>query len=377
MLTHAELVALHRTTRQEQVLSVYLDGSAHNPAEQRAWRVDLEHGLKAVRAEEAGESHEDRARLNHCIEALDGLLAPMGHAVGAPGWVAFIMRNGVQSAHPLPMAVATQVTWTTGSCVAPYMRVLKEERPVIIAMVDAKRTDLYCYVAGACTLIAKVDATHVVNETLHMGSAPKTGFHGGTRGVTASEAKQREELEARDRMLSETAGQVLAAAGSTAWILLGGTRRVVARLAGDLVPAAGDRLLEVDALDIHATPAMIASAARHGASTLRMAADMLRLATISDLAGARGLGVLGPDESWHALGQACVRDLYLTTRYRAAHVGDVEEIVRTALDQDAIVEEVTGQAAELLDALGGMAAGLRFRPASVAMSTMRMAPTGR
>jgi hypothetical protein len=365
MLTHAELVALHRTTRREQVLSVYLDGSAHDPAEQRAWRVALEHGLKAVRAGLASASHEERERFDGCAETLDGLLAPMGHAVGAPGWVAFITGHGVQGAHALPVPVVTQVTWTTGACLAPYVRELKEERPVVVAMVDAHRADLYKYRAGAVEHIGHVRAQHVVDAASHMGSAARQGSRGGTRGAGAGDAQQRAALEGSDRMLRDTAEQVLAAAGSRGWILVGGTRRVVARLAADLGAVTGGRLLELDAVDIHATPAMITEAARHGASTLRMAADMARLATIADLAGARGLGVVGIEETRQALGATCVRDLYVTTAYRLGHVDEVEDIVRLALDQDAIVEEVSGHAAELLEALGGMAAGLRFRPATV------------
>jgi len=38
-------------------------------------------------------------------------------------------------------------------------------------------------------------------------------------------------------------------------------------------------------------------------------------------------------------------------------------VVRAGLEQDAVVEEVSGEAAVRLDQCGGMAAGLRFRPA--------------
>lgn len=39
MLTHTELLSLSHLLRDEHVLSVYIDGAIHDPAQQRAWRV--------------------------------------------------------------------------------------------------------------------------------------------------------------------------------------------------------------------------------------------------------------------------------------------------------------------------------------------------
>jgi hypothetical protein len=56
-----------------------------------------------------------------------------------------------------------------------------------------------------------------------------------------------------------------------------------------------------------------------------------------------------------------VRDLYITHRYLEDHPAEAEAAVRSAIDQAASVEEVSGAAAEQLDAHGGMAARLRYR----------------
>ena len=76
---------------------------------------------------------------------------------------------------------------------------------------------------------------------------------------------------------------------------------------------------------------------------------------------------MGPSETKAALEQASVRELFLTHGYLENHAADAEDAVRAALGQDAVVEEVSGEAAQQLDALGGIAAGLRFRPAMSAM----------
>ena len=54
-------------------------------------------------------------------------------------------------------------------------------------------------------------------------------------------------------------------------------------------------------------------------------------------------------------------ELYLTHRYLEDFPPDAEDAVRAALDQDALVEEVSGAAAGWLDEHGGVAAHLRYR----------------
>jgi stalled ribosome rescue protein Dom34 len=162
-------------------------------------------------------------------------------------------------------------------------------------------------------------------------------------------------------MLAATVDRIVDLAGSDGWIVLGGIRRVVVRLASDLAAVAPNRVLEMPALDVHASEAKIAHAARVGASTLRAAFDARRVAEIVEEAGANGLGVIGAIDTRHALEQASVRELYITRRYLEEYAADAEDEVRLALDQNASVEEVSGAAAEDLDRSGGIAASLRFR----------------
>ena len=162
-------------------------------------------------------------------------------------------------------------------------------------------------------------------------------------------------------MIAEAAGRARNLAGADGWIVIGGIKRVAARLAQLLAPLAPNRVLQVDSLDVHASEADIAECARSGASALRDAADARRIAEIIDLAGAHGLGMLGPTDAFLALEHSSVRDLYLTHRFLEDHAAEAERAIRAALDQDAFVEEVSGQAAERLNENGGVAVGLRFR----------------
>lgn len=361
MLSHAELVALHRSLSGEHVLSVYIDGTSHDPAAHRSWRLQLEKSLNDLRLELADVPHEEREEFDRCIRFLEARLEGIGGAIGAPGWAAFVSSDGVREAHRVPTPPRTQATWTMGPNLAPYMRTLVEGRPVVVAVADARRVVLSQYRMGELHRIETIRAHHVVEPPLHMGTAPRQGFHTGTRGAAGRDAAQRALLQGRNRMLAQTAKRIAELTGSNGWIVLGGIHGIVKRLSQRLAPMK-DRLLEIESLDVHAPESEIVRAARDGAARLREAEEVRRVALLEEQAGAHGLAVIGSAATRRALEQASCRELLVTHQYLAEHAADADEIVRAALDQDATVEEVSGEAAVRLDAVGGMAAGLRFRP---------------
>ena len=369
MLTHAQLLTLYHSLRETRVLTVYIDGSTTDPAVPRPWRVPLDHALKDLRAWLADSSHDERKTFEQCVGVLERQFGEFGASVGAPGWVAFINSADESCvAHQLPVSVPTLAVWSTGPSLAPYMRALKETRPTIVLVADARKAQLYRYWLGQLTPLDTIRAHHVVESPSHMGASPRQGFHTGTHGETGRDAAQRALREGRDRMLAEAADRSAQFAGDEGWILLGGTRQVCARLSRHLAPVTPNRVLALKALDVHSSEAEIAEAARAGSSALRDTFDANRLADIFEMAGGAGLGVVGPVDTRHALDERSVRELYVTRQYLDEHPAEGEDAVRSALDQDATVEEVSGSVAERLDRAGGVAAGLRFRPAAVEAS---------
>ena len=362
MLSSSQLVSLERSLRGKRVLSVYLDGTANDPAKQRMWRVQLDHSLDDLRAWLAESSHSERQELERSIRALEHELAAMTGNVGAPGWAAFITADRVHASSVLPVAMPTQAVWSTGACVAPYMRALKELRPVALVLADSTRAVVYRYQLGKLEHIETIHAHHVVTAPSHMGDTPRSGFHSGTRGATGRDEAQRSLLEGTNRMLAEAAERVMRIAGADGWVVTGGIPQVSRQLADTLATLAGGRVLTAESLDIHASGADLVDAAREAASTLRNAADAARIAEIVDRGAPTGFGAVGPAATRQTLDQARVRELYLTHRYLEDHAAEAEAAVRSAIDQAAAVEEVSGAAAEQLDAHGGMAARLRWKP---------------
>jgi len=363
MLTYAQLATVHHTLADKRVLSVYLDGSVADPAMQRSWRVELDHCLSDLRRWLEDSSHAEREEFERCAQRLAAAIADLGGGVGAPGWAAFITADRIHDAHQLPAVTPTLAVWSTGPCVAPYVRALKEHRPVVVALVDARQASIYRYRLGTLEHVDVVRAHQGIDAPQHMGTPSRQGFHTGTRGRAGHDAAQRSLLHGRERMIAEAAERIRHVAGKEGWILVGGIKRVAAMLAQLLETSSPGRVAQVESFDVHATAADVTQVARSGASSLRDRLDEWRIAELLDRAGAHGLAVVGPADARLALQQSSVRDLFITRRYLEDHAAEADAAIRAALDQDAFVEEVSGRAAELLNEHGGMAAGLRFRAA--------------
>lgn len=360
MLTQVELLSLSHLLRDERVLSVYVDGSGHDPAQQHAWRVELANALKAVRRSLEGSSHDERVAFDACVTSVDERLAQLGDGVGAPGWVAFVTRNGVHYADAIPAPTPTLALWTTGISLTPYLRALKQTRPIAAVVVDARKARIYEYRAGTLRHVETIHAHAVTEPPSHMGNPPSQGFHGGTRGATGHDAAQHTLTEGTARMIEDVASKAIALAGPDGWIVTGGIPHVARQLTHSVEHLAKGRVLQLESLDIHASDAEIADAAQESASTLRDAADLQDVSAVIAETERIGAASLGLESTRYALEQSCVRELYVTERYVRDHTTDAEDAVRVALAQGAVVEEVTRGVGSRLDEYGGIGARLRY-----------------
>ena len=340
MLTYSELVRLERSLRATRVLTVYLDGSAADPAQQRTWRSELDRALGDLRAKLGGTQREEREQFSSCVRMIEEQLAPLARGIGAPGWAAFVTPSGVRYAERVAAHMPTMAAWAFGACVSPYIHALKESRPVVVAVLDPRKAVLYRYRFGRLDQI----------ETLHAHNV-----------VGPRDSAQRSEVEGMNRMLDELVERALAHAGPDGSILLGGIPRAVSHALGMLGPVT-PRVLALESLHAYSSAAEIAEAARIGAATLRRAWDSGEVEAVAASAQEGSLGVIGPEATARALELACVAELYVSPTFLEEHATEAELALRRAFDQDALVEEVSRDAAGQLDAFGGIAARLRCRP---------------
>jgi stalled ribosome rescue protein Dom34 len=250
--------------------------------------------------------------------------------------------------------------WSTGPSLAPCVRVLKEARPVIVALVDHRKARLFRYADRAAVLVDTIHARISVDAERHMGRPPGSGFHVGTRGPTRRDRTQRELRNATTHMLADVAARLAELAGRDAWILVGGNATVARATIKGLRSDLAHRAAYVERLTSSASPAEIGAVARQRVSRMRSASDARSIDAIVAGSESDGRGITGVVGVTLALEEGSVQAVYCTPAFMANQAADAEAVVRKALSTHALVEVVSGVAAQRLDEAGGVAAALRY-----------------
>jgi hypothetical protein len=362
MLGTDALAALVRDTHDVLTLSVYIDGRVSDPAMRTRWRTELENALDVVRA---AVPPLEREPLLLCETRLEQVLARFDGAIGAPGFVAFITPDQVRFAEPLATAMPTIAFWSRGVRVAPYVRALEHERPVVAAVGGSREVRLYKWHTGALERLAPVLA-HDVKAEFEAPDRARTassaaGGHRNVRGVTAADELRRLEDESRARLVAETVARLVDAAGASGWVVLGGARDVVSRVLSGLPRGVAERTLVHPGLRSKATVPDVRAAVEEGAGQLRRAREQRRVSELVERAHQNARATMGLVPTRAAIELGAVEELLLTPRAWAAHPAEVEQVVSGALRQGGAVEQLDGEAARLLDVEGGgVGALLRF-----------------
>lgn len=371
MLTYTELEGLVRETRDQPILSVYLNGDGADSLSRSRWAADLRHSLDDIETWLKDATHAEREDFAARRRRLEERVARFQGEIGAAGWIAFLDASGMRHEARVPVPVPTMAIWSTGAGVAPYIRVLKESRPVIVAVVDSRHAQLYRYVGNKVERLDRFEADTDFQVAGHMSRPAQQGFHSGTRGTAGADAAQEALQRETDRVLAAAADRISAVAGTDGWVVIGGIPTVAAAAMAHLAPNVAARAMRAE-LDVHATEAQVAECARESASALRNAADAKRVRDAIGAAAAGGLGVTGSADTGRALAEGRARHLFFTLGYLENNAADLEGAVRTAFDHGTEIEHVSGEAAAALDDMGGIAASLRY----VAQATPTVSRSG-
>jgi hypothetical protein len=316
--------------------------------------------MTALRQTLADRNSAELAEFDQCETRLLALVDPIEGALRADGWVAFATKDGVALEEDLPVAMPNVARWTVGPWVSPYMRAQKELRPVILAVVDVRSARVFRYAEGVLTSLNRMHAHARIDEPSHMGAAPRLSFHTGTRGATASSAVERSRHEATHHMLRDLVDQLVQLASTEGWILIGGMSNTVELAMAMIPPHVQARAGRVERLNQRTSPAELRRAASAGARQLRRTLDERIVDAVIGQAAGHGRGAIGESATRLALSSDAVSTLLVSTRFLAEHPDVAEETTRRALASGALVEIVSGDAGDRLDAIGGIGGALRF-----------------
>lgn len=355
----ADPASLWKAHEGDMVLSVYLARESADPGEKGAWRLRLDSAVDEIRAGLELQAPADLPAFERALEHLRRELESLGRVLPAEGWAGFATEERLVLAEPLRFAPIEVVRWRQGPYVAPYLRALKGQRPVILAVLTRMHATLYEYLDGELGASVELHAEFPSAEAADVGMSKRASVASGMRGVTRTDYTQRTLEENSKRVRKQVVEMLREMAGESGGVVLGGTPRAISAARADLEPHLGGRIVEAPEVSFDSTRAELVDAVGVAASTLTRG----RQARLLDAcAGAGDRASRGWNETYRALAAAAVDTLLVARGLIETSPDDAERLVRLALAQGAEVEELGEElGARLMAEVGGVAARLRFK----------------
>lgn len=362
MLSYEKLVDLYRELRDRDVLSVYLDADQHDPADRNVWRKRLTREVNAAREALDGDADADLEGFEKALARLEEELDSHDAFLPGAGWVGFATPDRVWYAESIPVPVPDVVRWEHGIRVAPYVRGLKQERPVILVLLDSRRARIFHYRNGEVEEVRDLRADTFLGDLSDVGTQKRPTHRSGIRGKTSTDAAQTFLGVGSERMLKELMETVVPEeAGDHGLVVVGGTPEMVSAAAQKAPKAVAGRLVERPSLHVEMQKTDIKEAAEEAASQATRDRQWEILDEVVNQAKAEGRACLGIEETERALLEQRVGELLLSRDFVRQNPDYADHCVGAAFEQGADALELSGPAAERLDEEGGVAARLRYR----------------
>ena len=361
MMSYEDLVQLRRRTNGSRMLSVYLPGSAPDPALRETAEVLFEAGLSRIRHALAEASHDEREVFLAAAEHAAAWLRGSAVARQSAGVAVFADALGVRHAGALLEEPPTVVDWKDGIVIAPYLRTAALARPAIVTLIDSRSARLFRYREGHLESIEQMAAEIHTEPPIHMGDAPRPPFHHGVHGTTGTDETERREAAAFDRMLGNLMHRLEALVQGDAWLIVGGMPQSAHKLVASLPRGFASRLQIVNALTVTSTEAEISSAASDAVAELLRRRDGVLVELVLDRGKAGGRASLGWQQTLVALEERAASEVLVSAHVAERTPDRADAVATLAMDGGAHVEVVPGDGADRLDAESeGVAAELRF-----------------
>ena len=359
MLTHDKLVELYRELQEEPVLSVYLDADQRDPAERNTWRKKLDHQLdvarKAVAEGEAEAFEEAVGRLREELDGVDAFLP-------GKGFVGFATADQVWYAETLPVPMPDLARWERGIRVAPYVRALKQDRPVVLVLLDSQKARVFRYHDGTVEEVEDFRADTFLGDLTDINVAKRGTNRTGIRGQTSTDAAQRFLEVSSDRMVKALVEATVRYVGDHGFLIIGGTPERVSQAANAVPKGIDGRLEQAPSLHVGLKDNEVKEAVERFASQMTQRYQEELLQGVLDQAKADGRACLGREETERALREMRVDTLLLSHRLVESDPDYADRIIGTAFAGNAHVEELLDAGGDHLDREGeGLAARLRFK----------------
>lgn len=373
MLTRRDLATLARAHEEDLVLSVYIARDSADPGTRGIWRLRLEGELEAIRAGLERDTPQDLSAFERARARVMSALDAFGRVLPHDGWSAFATSDRLVHTQRLPFAPQDLVRWRQGIYAAPYVRALKSDRSVVVALLDRWHARLFEYHGGQTSRAGELAADRSSVDASDVGISHRSSFSSsrpmrggvrmkGMRGVTRTDYAKGLLEEESQRLRKNVVAAILEMAGAEGAVALCGTPKATAAVRKALEKMLHGRVVEISEPSFDSTDAEIGAAAAGAASELTRIRQARLLEGCSETPER---GSMGWNRTYRALAAGAVDTLLVARALIETTPDDAERLVRLALAQGADVEELGEEiGARLWQEADGVAARLRFRVAA-------------
>jgi hypothetical protein len=362
MMTRKDLAGLSAKLESELVLSVYLAREHEDPGMGEAWRRRLAAALGNVRSDIESNAPQYLAAFQRASEWVMSELDGVGRVLPHEGWCAFATVDRAWHSEGLPFRPPEMVRWRQGLYTAPYVRVFKSARPVVLGLMDRWHAQIFRFQDDELSMDAELEVDRMLSDAADVGVPKRASGTSGMRGTTGTDFAQRSLAEEVKRLRTRVVETIEEMCGDDGGVVVGGTREAGAAARKELEERLPGRVVEVSELSFDTSRDDLVVALRRASSLLTLA----RQSRFLDSCGDPGRGSHGWNETYRALAAGAVDTLLVSRDMIAAAPDDADRLIRLALTQGAEVEEVGAElGSRLMSDGGGVAARLRFLPASL------------
>lgn len=361
MLSHDQLLSLYRNLKDTRVLTVFLDGGTHDFSKKHMWKRRLEQVVGEARSGMLGADPEELRAFERAAGRIAEALGQFGAFIPDRAWAGFATADELAYSGLVHVPMSDSARWADGISVSAYVRALKQDRTVVMALVDSRRARLAEYRDGVMTELPDLIADRDVGEMSDENMSKRAGTHSGVRGETDTDHAQRLVRIHEERMLKELAQHLTRKAGKDGMVVVGGTPEVISHAISHLPSELQKRTLGRPSMAWHMTDAELVTELEAAASELYASLQYELLSGVIDQAKSGGRGLLGSEAVEGAIESGQVDTLLLSRTFVRTNPTAADRLVGAALEMSSHVEELSLQGADRLDnEAGGVAARLRY-----------------
>src|SRR5690606_12393965 len=160
----------------------YLNAEENDPAERRAWKIRLGTMLKTLEEEHADAPGDERKALQRAIERIQEELGDHAGFLPERGWLGFATPDKLEYTTFTPAPMPDLARLEGGAHVAPYIRALKQARPVTAIVPDRRHARVLRYLHGELQGEDSLWSDAALADVPSRGSTKQATTRSGVRG---------------------------------------------------------------------------------------------------------------------------------------------------------------------------------------------------